>query len=498
MWRNRLFKGLRFRLALSYAIFFAVLLTGFGFVLRGMLRNVIETTVEGLLDEEWAATKGFLRISPVGQIEWTYDPNDKEEAAIVERLRLVYMIADDKGEVLESSEMYRDLGYESPATVSRVMADSRPAYAFRQNLRGQTFMVRQGILREKNQRFFVAIGRNYSPSLHVIDEFSFDYFAALPLILLTAAALGWLLAGRAMQPVTEVAAEVSKVSGSNLSLRVPSRGADDELDHMIGKFNEMVGRLEKSFHQIRQFSTDVSHELRTPITVVRGQLEVALMTARSEEELRVAIESALIDIDRLSQIIRALLNLAKAEAGQLALQFQPLDLAALTREVVGELEIHALDRNVSLSCLLPNQAWISGDKIQIERMLYNLIDNGIKYTRDGGFVEVEINILEAANKIVIAIRDNGKGIAPEHLPHLFDRFYRVPSRDGGAEKGLGLGLSFVSWIVKAHHGEIQVRSELGQGTVFDVTFPKALAELRNIAEHGNQSQTTGRYSHIGS
>lgn len=494
MWRRRIFKGLRFRLALSYAVFFAILLTGFGFVLRSMLSNVIETTVHGLLDEEWAACKGFLRIDPKGQIGWKYDPNDKEEVAIVERLRLVYLIADEKGEVLESSEMYRDLGFESPAAIAKVMADSKPTYTFHPSLRGQLFMVRQGVLREKNARYFVALGRNFSPSLHVIDEFSFDYFSALPLILLTAAALGWLLAGRALKPVADVSAQVDQVSGSNLNLRVPLRGSGDELDHMIEKFNGMVERVEKSFVQMRQFSTDVSHELRTPITVVRGQLEVALMTATTEEELRCAIESALLDIERLSQIIRALLQLAKAEGGQTALQLQDVDLVALVREVTSDLEIPAMDRDVALRTILPQYGTIAGDRIQIERLLYNLIDNGIKYTREGGFVEVAVRIREGGEKIALEIRDNGKGIAPEHLPHLFDRFYRVPSRESGIEKGLGLGLSFVSWIVKAHCGEIEVRSDIDQGTTFTVTFPLKDAETKGIAEYGNQRETTGRYS----
>ncbi len=494
MWRRGIFKGLRFRLALSYAIFFAVLLTGLGFVLRGMLRGVIEKTVEGLLDEEWAACKGFLRIDPKGQLGWNYDPNDKEEVAIVERLRLIYMIADEKGEVLESSEMYRDLGFESPALITRVMAGNKPTYSFHPNLRGQVYMVRQGSLRDKNARYFVALGRNFTPSLRVIDEFSVDYFAALPFVILSAAALGWILAGRAMQPVADVAAQVDKVSGSNLNLRVPLRGSGDELDHMIETFNGMVGRLEQSFVQIRQFSTDVSHELRTPITVVRGQLEVALMTGKTEEDLRVAIEAALLDIERLSQIIRALLQLAKAEGGQTALQLQEVDLAALVREVTSDLEIPAIDREVTIRTISPPSGVIVGDRVQLERLLYNLIDNGIKYTRQGGFVEVEVKFIEEGHKIAIEIRDNGKGIAPEHLPHLFDRFYRIPSREGGAQKGLGLGLSFVSWIVKAHNGEIQVFSEIDVGTTFSVRFPFEAVETKNLAEYGNQRETTGRYS----
>lgn len=493
--QRRIFKGLRFRLALSYTVFFAILLTGFGFVLRGVLRGVIETSVQGLLDEEWAACKGFLRINTHGKLEWNYDPNDKEETAIVERLRLIYMIANDRGEVLESSEMYREMGYQSPAEITKVLSGNQPAYVFYPNLRGQVFMVRQGTLSEKGQKYFVALGRNFTPSQTVIDEFSTSYFVTLPFIILTAAFLGWLLARRAMQPVTEVAAQMAQVSGSNLSFRVPQRLSNDELDHMISSFNSMVERLEKSFQQIRQFSTDVSHELRTPITVVRGQLEVALMTAKTQEELREAVEAALIDIDRLSQIVRALLNLAKAEAGQLQLQMQDFDIVPVIREVSSELEIPAMDRNVTLRTDLPAEARILGDRIQFERLLYNLIDNGIKYTRESGFVEVRVSRDLNAEKIVLEIRDNGEGIAPEHLPYLFDRFYRVPGTEQRMEKGLGLGLSFVAWIVKAHRGDIQVSSEVGQGTCFRVSFPAIAAAGRIQGEYANQRETAGRNSH---
>lgn len=494
----RLFRGLRFRLALSYALFFAILLAGFGFVLRGMLRNVVETTVQGLLDEEWAALKGFLVIDNQGKLVWDYDPADKEESLIVERFREVYMIADSKGEVIENSASYLALGFESPAEIKKILKQDRPSYTFRNDSEGLPFMVRRGVLREKQALFYVAIGRNYAASNRVIEEFSFNYFAALPLIILTAAALGWLLAGSAMRPLADVAEQVSKVSDKNLSVQIPLRGADDELDHMITAFNTMVERLETSFHQVRQFSTDVSHELRTPITVVRGQLEVALMTCTNEEDLRLAIEAALIDIERLSQIVRALLNLAKAESGQLALHMQAVDLVKMVGEVCSELEIHAADREIQLDSHLPRWAVISGDRIQLERLLYNLIDNGIKYGKPGGFVSVSLKLSENLNEVILEVRDNGKGIAAEHLPHLFDRFYRVPGNDSSGEKGLGLGLSFVSWIVKAHQGEIHVDSEAGVGTCFSIAFPAAAAESRNLIDHADEPETAGRHLHIGS
>jgi heavy metal sensor kinase len=490
----RLIKSLRFRLALSYAIFCALLLVGLGAILRGVLTNVIESTVHRLLDEEWAALKGFIDIDKQGRIRWTHDPADREEAAIVERIRFVYMIASSSGEVIETSDVYRDLGFDSPAAIGNVLASGQPTYTTRLNGYGEPYLVRQAALTEGKSQFFVALGRNFGPSRSVIDQFTLIYFSSLPLFVLSAAALGWFLARRAMQPVSDVAALAEQISGKNLRVKVPLRNSDDELDHLIGAFNRMVERLEVSFSQIAQFSTDVSHELRTPVTIVRGQLEVALMTAANEEELRAAVETALGDIDRLSQIIRALLQMAKAESGQISLQLQRENLAPLIARVREELEIAAADKGVKLHARLIRESWVNCDLLQIERVLYNLIDNAIKYTREGGNVHVALREDAAAGAAVIEVQDNGIGIAAEHLPHLFDRFYRVPGR-AGKEMGLGLGLSFVAWIVKAHNGSIDVESSEGVGTKFIVKLPLAAAAAEPESANGNLTQTAGRNSH---
>lgn len=487
----RLAKSLRFRLALSYAIFCAILLTGLGVVLRGVLTNVIESTVHRLLDEEWAALKGFIDINKDGQLVWTHDPTDTEEAVIIERLRLVYMIASSSGEVLESSELYRELGFESPAVIGTVLASGQPLYVKRLR-NGHPYLVRQASLTEGKSQYFVALGRDFGPSQGVIDQFSLIYFSSLPLFVLSAAALGWFLARRAMQPVTDVAALAEQISGRNLRVKLPLRNSDDELDHLIGSFNRMVERLDVSFSQVAQFSTDVSHELRTPVTIVRGQLEVALMTAANEEELRAAIESALGDIDRLSQLIRALLQLAKAESGQIVLQWAWNDLYPLTAQVLEELEIAAADKGVQLTSKLSRNVWVQCDHLQIERVLYNLIDNAIKYTPVGGNVHVTLEESPEDGIALLEVQDNGIGIPAEHIPHLFDRFYRVPSRSG-EEKGLGLGLSFVAWIVKAHNGSIQVDSSEGSGTKFTVSLPLAANSPALDTDHGNLTPATGRH-----
>jgi len=194
---------------------------------------------------------------------------------------------------------------------------------------------------------------------------------------------------------------------------------------------------------------------------------VALFTAQNVEQYREAMAEALEGVDRLSNIVRALLMLSQAESGQLVLQKTHLDLAEVARDLVDQHQIPAEAQGVRLSADLPGPCMIYADRIQIERMLSNLLGNAIKYTPAGGAVGVMLHCEDEQVKLMV--EDSGVGIAPDHLPHIFDRFYRVPSAD--PEKGLGLGLSFVAWIVKAHGGTIDVQSELQKGTRFIVTLP---------------------------
>jgi heavy metal sensor kinase len=285
------------------------------------------------------------------------------------------------------------------------------------------------------------------------------------------------MAGRALKPVKDVALAAQRISGSNLSLRIPTREADDELDYLILTFNRMIERLQASFNQMKQFSTDVSHELRTPITAIRGQLEVALFTAKTTEQYREAMFNALTDIDRLSQIVRALLLLSQAESGQLVLQKARLSLSDIVGEIVDQFQIPAEESGIRLTADLPPDCMAEIDRVQIERMLTNLLSNALKFTPRGG--EVRVALRRGGDRIELTVEDTGRGIETEYLPHIFDRFYRVPVKGTapGPDQGLGLGLSFVAWIVRAHNGKIDVKSTPGQGTRFTISFPAVMVQI---------------------
>jgi heavy metal sensor kinase len=464
----RFLRGLRFRLAVSYVIFFSILLVGMGFVFREVLKNNQDAQVTGVLNEEFGAFKGYLRIDKNGP-DWFYDALDPDESYTVERLRRVYMLADSEGHPLQWSTTYRSIGFDSPAEIKSTIASGQPAFRTRTNDRGEPYLIRSGVVYDERHRYryYLAIGQSVAQNRRVLHDFTLQYFSIVPLVIALSGLLGWFLAGRALYPVNSVAETAQRITHSNLNMQIPVRGAGDELDRLIEAFNRMMARLSFSFEQIRRFSTDVSHELRTPLTVVRGQLEVALFTAKTTEQYRDAMVAALEDVERLSNIVRALLLLSQSETGQLVLQRSEVDLAVVLRDLVEEFQIPAEAQGVSLSAKLPDTAPILADRIQIERLVTNLFSNAIKYTPAGG--SVHVTLAGEGDHIKLTVADTGVGISPDHLPHIFDRFYRVPSSD--PEKGLGLGLSFVAWIVKVHDGTIDVESQPDQGTRFIVTLP---------------------------
>jgi heavy metal sensor kinase len=455
----------------GYALFFCVLLIGVGAVYRQKLAASLDSQIRDGLEQEWAAAKGYLRIEK-GQPTWYYDYRDPDESFIVARIKRVYMLADASGNVMEISEIYNSLGPEPSAKISSAIRSPQPGWEIRDNTQGTAFLIHSGGIYDEdhNKQYFLAVGRSLADNQHILDQFTWTYIGLIPFVMITGCLLGWYLAGRAMTPVLEVAEAARRISGSNLSLRIPSRGAGDELDRLIETFNRMIERLENSFSQIRQFSTDVSHELRTPITAIRGQLEVALFTATNTEQYREAMLNALQDIERLSQIVRALLLLSQAESGQLALQKSWLDLSKLLADVVDQFQIPYEAAHLRLRSDLPPDCRAEVDRIQIERMVSNLLSNALKFTPAGG--EVRVALTCHTDRMELSVEDTGCGIATDHLPYIFDRFYRVPGNESsGPERGLGLGLSFVAWIAKAHGGSIQVDSAPGKGTRFRISLP---------------------------
>jgi two-component system, OmpR family, sensor kinase len=282
---------------------------------------------------------------------------------------------------------------------------------------------------------------------------------------------GWLSTHRALAPlesVTNTALQITRAD--DLSRRISYQGPkDDEIGQLIHAFNQTLSRLENLFNTQRRFLADVGHELRTPLTVIKGNVDLIRRIGFADQESLDGIES---EVDRLTRLVGDLLLLAQAESGKLPLDRRLVELDTLLLEALQQMSVLARDR-LQLKLGEIDQVLVSGDPDRLKQVLVNLVGNAIQYTPSGG--EVVLSLSKSDNQAKLTISDTGPGIPPEDLPHVFERFYRAEksrtrSLDG---KGFGLGLSIAYWIIKNHHGRIDVNSHQGKGTTFCIWLPLA-------------------------
>ncbi|WP_407073049.1 sensor histidine kinase [Prosthecobacter sp.] len=291
--------------------------------------------------------------------------------------------------------------------------------------------------------------------------------------MLAAGALAaWHLSRQWLRSVSNLEEAARGLSRAELGLRRLFVPADDaELAALAGSFNQLLDRLEGAHAAQQRFTADASHELRTPLTVLRGEIEVALRKPRSAEEYREVLVSNKEEIERLSRLTENMLALAHVDVGEALAQRELVNVSELCAGVTAKLQALAAERRIALAHDDGNEGPLSvkGDRMALERVMVNLIENALRYTPGGESVTVRVSKLPPW--IEVEVIDTGGGIAAEHLPHLFERFYRVDKARSRAHGGSGLGLSIVKALVEAHGGSVSVRSEVGKGSVFMVRLP---------------------------
>lgn len=302
-------------------------------------------------------------------------------------------------------------------------------------------------------------------------ELFFSFVLTLPFVIVISAIGGWFLAKYFVQPVETIINAADEISATNLSKRIPMPPVNDELAHLTGTINRMVGRLEDSFAQMRQFAGDVSHELRTPLTIMSGELEVALHHQQTPEEYQRIIASSLEEVVRLTGVVKALLEVSLAESGNIGIEVAPFNLAHLTDDLTEDLTILAEEKDIMVYREFnPDHAiMLDGDKGRLHQAMLNLMDNAVKYTPQGGKVWVRLE--QQGDQAMFSIRDTGVGLAEEDKEKIFHRLYRADKSRAQTIRGHGIGLSIVRAIVVAHHGSIHVHSTLGEGSTFTVFIP---------------------------
>jgi heavy metal sensor kinase len=271
--------------------------------------------------------------------------------------------------------------------------------------------------------------------------------------------------------VEALSSTAERISGGSLKTRLSLDAPHAEFQRLAHVFNAMLERIQGVFESQRRFMADAAHELKTPLAVIKGNLEVALKKSRSAEEYREVLISNFDQVERLIALIRPLLTLSQFAGDPPPLRCSPLELESLVKDLIGELTVLAEDRCIGLQLAARPVPTVLADEGWLRHVLINLLDNALRYTPPGGMVTV--GLAEAPAGVAIAVQDTGPGIAPEHLPHLFERFYRVESARDRESGGVGLGLAIVKEIIAAHGGTVRVESAVGKGSTFTVTLPAA-------------------------
>jgi signal transduction histidine kinase len=288
-----------------------------------------------------------------------------------------------------------------------------------------------------------------------------------PVTLLIVLVGGWLLARLVMKPVVSTANIAAKITLTNLEKRLPEYKGGDEFGILVSTLNNLIARIEEGVKQIRQFTQDAAHELRTPLTIQRGELELLYEQENLPEEVHSAVQKSLDRAISMNKIIENLMLLSQSDANNYPIRKRKFRLDEVLSETVEDAQNLSEKKNVNIALKKDDPVEFLGDEHLIRRLLLNITDNALKYTREG---EIEFALESYPDEIQLTIRDTGIGIPEEDLPQIFDRFYRVDKSRNVAIKGSGLGLAISKWIVEAHNGEISIESTPGKGTLVRIRF----------------------------
>jgi len=340
-------------------------------------------------------------------------------------------------------------------------------------VRGSAWRTLTFATQDSRMQYVVQVAMSLKPMTETLRRLTLTLLLSVPLLLAVLTLFGYFFIRGALQPVRRMVATVHNIRADDLSRRITDVKSPDEIGELAATFNAMLGRIERAFDEVRQFSSDAAHELKTPLTALRGEMEVALRKHREPAEYRAVLESGLEEAAKLERIVDDLLLLARTDASSSTLMNEPFALDEVVLEAHEETCKLAERMDVSLVLNKVDQVGIKGNAMLVRRLLVNLIDNGIKYNRSGGSVSVTLELERGGNEARLVVEDTGIGIPAESLPHLFDRFYRVDkarSRDVG---GTGLGLAIVKRVAEAHGGSVTAESKPGKGSKFTVVLPVA-------------------------
>ena len=458
-------RSFRLRLTAWYLAFFSLLFVVFGIFLYGILSSALEKRLDDTLISQANTTAVLFQ----DEIEEMNGDLAKAAAEAVSEMRLRGTVAVfDGSKMLAASAPVVREEFESVAAEA---ARAPQADLLLTMPRSGRYGARAASRRITTDRTYLVLAVEPLDSIAAsLQVFRQVLVFGMPLLLMVAGIGGYWLTTRSLAPLGLMAEQARQISGSNLHTRLDIGRAADELTVLAGSFNELLSRLDQSFESMRRFVADASHELRTPISVIRGEADVSLTHDRPAAEYRESLAIILDESRRLSRLVDDLLNLARADAGNVRLEFRDFYFNDLVAECCRSMQTLASARHIELECHTDGDVPFRGDEELLRRLVVNLLDNAIRYTPEGGRVSAELETQGA--DVRVRVSDTGVGISADAASHIFERFYRSDKARSRADGGFGLGLSIVKWIAESHHGDVQLTKRPEKGSVFTVTLPR--------------------------
>lgn len=479
------FRSLRFKLTLWYVLILGILLISFSSFLYLTLSRSLYRDVDHKL-RSLAELIASESTSPLSKFGFGNIDQALEASMNLKPIGKFIQVLDESGRIGRTSENLKSVQLPISLNALRNGSKGLITYETNRSLGNTPLRIITYPVKENNQvTKMIQVASSLEDVEDALNTLLIILIVTVPSVLMIASLGGQFLANKALKPVDRVTQTARMITSQNLNQRIQTLKVKDEISRLIDTFNEMISRLDQSFRQIKQFTTDASHELKTPLTILKGEVEVALRKKRPLHEYEQILESNLEEIDRMSKIVEDLLLLSKADIGEIRLNREDIHLTRFISGLTEQMKILAQPKNIRIEISNhQNEIHVLGDTLRMRELFINLIENGIKYTEAGGSILItltketddSVNPLTPKEKKAVTfakiiVADTGIGIAKEDQDKIFNRFFRVDKARSREQGGSGLGLSICKWIVEAHQGEITVESEPGKGSSFIVRLP---------------------------
>jgi two-component system heavy metal sensor histidine kinase CusS len=454
--------SIRWRLTLWYAAILSAILVGFSATAYMRMRHHLLDLTDATLREELVE----LEVE-IGRARGLASSPEELEIRFVGPDGYVYQVGTMEGKTIFRSVEIKSAGLPGPDI--RLIHTGELSYESITLDKLGPVRLASRVAPSPSGPLLIQAAASMIPNARALQELVMILLSIGPLVLACGLGCGYWLARKALAPVDQMTATAAEITSTRLDRRLDEPVTDDELSCLARTFNAMIARLQRSFEEVRRFTADAAHELRTPLATMRTEAEVALRSPRSPERDARVLENLLEEIERLTRLVSHLLFLCREDTGVGVGDLQPMRLDDVVRDVGEHMQVMAREKGVTLVIDLPETCRVNGNTDRLRQLFFNLFDNAIKYTPTPGKVTVQVEALNG--QVHATVTDTGIGIKAEHLPLVFNRFYRVdPSRSPETE-GSGLGLAICQSIAEAHRGRIEIESTLGSGTRVSLVLP---------------------------